>query len=344
MINREYIMNSKSVNNCVWVDFGDTDGFVKEQKLDSGIIIPHNLEYHGFLFLKRSGIVLSVPDEFIYHKPFDPKHNLTLMSEKISNIFVNKGDIVFYEAETRAWCIANGFRFKTTTGEYIYAVPYRFLICVIKKPSDKVIMLNGKIMVSHNLEIAKQEIKSDIIVIAKKFTNSYNNWCDVTMANNEEGYEGTWNNNDYTYWNRLGNNIEEGHQVLVKKYASFDLQTATKEEKDIDSLKDVYSVERKKIIAVRENAESEPRPYGLYIKVKLSEDYLANADLYNMSESGIWVKKRYIPAFNGEVVAIGCGVSEVICGDMVYFRHKKDAIEIINKHAYIREEWIERVE
>ena len=345
VITEDEIMNSVNISNCVFVDFGDTDGFAKEHKLVGGktIYIASDLDYGGFAYIKRSGKVLKGIDKFIYHKPFDPKLNPTLMSERIYTPFVEQGDIVFYESETKAWCEEKGLKFKTNTGSYVYAVPYRFLICTIKKPSDKVIMLNGKVMISRNIDLAKEDVSHKIIHIEKKYHNNLNNWCDVTIVNNNEGYEGTWFKDDYLYWGRGGNDIELGHQVLVKKYGSFNLQNCLREEKDIDILKDVYSVERKKIIAVRKDENSEPRPYGFFVKIKVDDNYEANADLYKMSESGIWVKKRGLPSFKGKVVDIGCAVDEVVVGNEVFFKHKKDSIEIINNHAYVRQEWIERI-
>lgn len=345
VITEKEIVDSKNISNCVFVDFGDTDGFAKEHRLVGGktIYIASDLDYGGFDYIKRSGKVLKAVDDFVYHKPFNPKTNPTLMSERISVPFVENGDVVFYEPETKAWCEEKGLKFKTDAGAFVYAVPYRFLICAVKKPSDKVVMLNGKVMVSRNLDLAKETVESKIIHIEKKYHNDLNNWCDVTIVNNNEGYEGTWFRDDYLYWGRNGNDIEQGHQVLVKKYGSFNLQNCLREEQDVDELTDVYSVERKKIIAVREDENAEPRPYGFFVKIKVDDNYEANADLYKMSESGIWLKKRGVPSFKGKVVEIGCAVDEVVVGDEVFFKHKKDSIEVINNHAYVRQEWIERI-
>ena len=332
---------AKSVNttNCVWVDFGDTDGYHKEKILPNGdkLILPTDLGYTGFEGLKRSGKVLNAPKRFIYSEPFDPEYNKSLMSEKIETPFVEKDDIVFFEPETKSWCEHNGYKLQTETGVYVYIVPYRFLICTIKKATNEIIMLNGKILVERDMSLIKEV--SSVIDIEKKYDNSKSNWCKVVNVNNFEGYSGTWKNGSYTDWKSIGQYLEKGTEVLVKKYASFELQPMIKESVEIEELQDVYSVERKKIIAYRENEKHRALPYGVYIKVLLDKDYAANKDLYEMSKSGIWVKRQKEP-FKGTVYAVGCAVNEVVVGDKILFTNMSNSIDAFDDFVYIIEDWV----
>lgn len=335
------IMDARSTSNCVWVDMGDTDGYQKEKKLANGkvILLASDLDYGGFDLIKRSGKVLNAPNRFYYIPPYLPKINPTLMSELIDTPMVEKDDIVFWEQETKGWCEKNGYKYQTEEGNFVYAVPYRFLICVVKKSSNQIVMVNGKVMVERDLSLIKDELKSEVLHIEKKYNNAKANWCNVINVNNNEGYSGTWENGEYTSWGAKGQYLEKGWQVLVKKYASFNLQSLIKEEKDIDELKDAYSVERKKIIAYRKSEEDTPQPYGIYLRIKLDENHKINHDLYEQSSSGLWLKQKKEP-FKGTVVAVGCGVYEVVAGQEVMFTNKADVVEIIDGFAYIRQDWL----
>jgi hypothetical protein len=347
MITMQQIKDSKNVSyNCVFVDFGESDGSLDDHTIGVGegkiILSGVHHSYSGNAFLKRSGLVLSVPSEFKYHKPFDIAKTPTMMSERLTEVLAEVGDTVFFEVNVKQWCEHNNMIFKTDDGNNVFAIPYRHLICALKKGTEEVVMLNGKIMVARTIDNTEEKFKSEHLVLGETaFTNSKNQWCEVVYVSNNEGYEGTFERDDYVYWNRKGQNLSKGFQVLVKKYASFELQNATKEVKHIDSLKDVYSVERKKIIAWRENDESDIKPYGMYAKVELDAEHKENKDLYEQHETGIWLKKKSV-FYKGKVVDAGSGYHTTGIGDTVLFNNRGGNIEIFDNFAFVRYDWIDQ--
>jgi len=354
ILTEQEIIRAKNVNNVAWIDIGDTKGYSTKKTLDgnNSIIIVPNKDFSGFAYLKRSGKVLNTPKRFYYTKPYNPRIQKTIMSVMIRHPLVKKDDIVFFDPRTKGFCEekSNGLVFKTEKGNYVYAVPYRFLICLFRKhdnKSEEIVMLNGNVMVKRKLELINDKYNSDIIITPEKeFDTSEHNWCEVTEINNDEGLEGVFvspfgSNPYYHYWHKKDQNLNRGMFVLVKKHSSFELQNATMEVPDIDRLQDVFAVERHKIIAFKETKDSVARPYGFYLKVELDKKIIDKDKDFIKTESGIWLKSSFDKYYAGKIVDIGCGVHSWSVGSNIRFLNKTQQIQIIDNCAYIHDLWLE---
>ncbi len=345
------VINGKPMNNLVFIDIGDTNGEVTQKEFKDGnnnIVLVPNRDFSGYAYVKRSGKVLNACKDFSYRKPYNPRKNPLLMQERLRNVCVQNGDNVFFEVDTKPFCNRNKLIYQIKDGNYVYAVPYRLLICAFridkKTGKENIVMLNGKVMVERNLEIAedkfaeyRERCKGLLVFPEKEYDNSEHNWCVVTEVNNDEGYEGTLKGKDYVYWNKKDQDLEKGWLVLVKKYASFDLQNATKEHQDINRLQDVYSVDRHKILAFKKSEGDVARPYGMYFKVALSEDFVLSKDKFVEGKSGILVKNTAPEFLTGKVVDVGCGVDSrfVDVGLEIKFPYKAGQIKIIDNFAFV---------
>ena len=254
---------------------GDSTGGLREYEVDDSgtkLYIAMDTSFSGFSLLKRSGKVLSVPENLKYHKPYDLK-------ERIRNVILKEGDIVFFEPETKSLCEQQGYKptetnrymprgYTMTTKDFktIYVVSYNLLICAIDKDTHQVKMLNGKLLVKRFLE---EKFGNSNLIKTEKYDHYKSNWCEIVSVNDDEEYEGVFLASDIfadmTYFKQP---LKSGMQVLIKKMSSFDIQSCLKDNKYISELQETFAVSRHNIMAYRESENSESIAYGLYAKVR----------------------------------------------------------------------------
>ena len=335
-LNIEQLKASINTNNYVFIDVGDTYGEIREHTVgDTKIYLAVDQHFSGFSMLKRSGKVLSAPHKLRYYKPYIHK-------ERIENIVINTDDIVFFEPETKSICerqgykptandsyMVSGFLMKTDEGNTVYVVNYHLIICAIDHKTNRLKMVNGKVLVKRGEELTYGD--TDIIRPDNaKFSTMKSNWVDIVSVNEDEGYVGAYIGDSLCDMTIFRQPLEVGMKVLIKKMASLDIQSIIKENKDIDELQDTYVVARHNIMAIKNGNNTVA--YGLYAQV---EEIIEEEEITSV----ISLKKSVEGYKRGRVISIGCGVDSCKVGDIIAFNDKADAV--YDGYKYIHNLWIE---
>lgn len=331
------IKNYRNINNFVFIDVGDTIGNIRQHTLDNGNVLYLSIDpdYLGFAMLKRLGKVLSVPNKLKYQKPYELK-------ERIENIVLNVNDIVFFEPETKSICEQQGYKpteahryspkgytIRTKEKTTVYVVSYHLLICAIDRLTKQIKMLNGKVLVKRFLKLTYGNTDIQRLPDAQ-FNNTKSNWCEIVIVSDEEDYQGVYLAVDvYADMNYFKQTLEKGMQILIKKTASFNIQSVIKEDKNIEELQNTYTVSRHNIMAYRQSEHDESIAYGLYIKVKPDEK--EEKDKYAI------VVSEDVDYTTGTVLSIGNGVTNCNVGDNIAYYKKNDDTD---GYHYIHNEWV----
>ena len=334
-LNIDQIKESVNTNNYVFIDVGDTHGEIREHVIgETKIYLAVDQHFSGFSMIKRSGKVLSAPHKLRYYKPYELK-------ERVENVVVNTNDIVFFEPETKSICerqgylptasdqyMIKGFLMKTAEGNTIYVVNYHLIICAIDHKTNRLKMVNGKVLVRRFEELTYGDtniLRPD----NAKFSTMKSNWVDIVSVNEDEEYVGVFIGDDLCDMTIFRQPLEVGMTVLIKKMASLDIQSIIKENKDIDELQDTYVVSRHNIMAVKKGNTAVA--YGLYAQIEEITEEKETGAIISLKTNDEGYKR-------GRVISIGCGIDSCNIGDIVLFNDKADAI--YDGYKYIHNLWI----
>lgn len=326
-IKRDEIMLSRNIHNLVWVDLGHSDGTIDSIDLGDGkkLFMPVDVYYSGHNLLRRSGKVLSVPTTLKYHRPY-------ILKDKVREIHVKVGDLVFFEPNAKQWCEDNNKVYQTEDGAKIYAMNYHLLICTLNPITMDITMLNGKMLAKHRPDLNKSVLKSDIIILLNKETpKDSRKWMEITEVNNDEGHEGVYlTASDYLHMDYKRHNLQKGDFILVNKFAEFDVQSVVKEVKDVDDLQTGHRVSRSDIVAYRKKDSDEILPYGLFAKVKpeTTKDE-KKSPIISLAKKSAFMR--------GEIVETGSGFSRYGIGETIMYMAKNKSL--IDGYDYVHTEW-----
>ena len=337
-ISIDNLKSSKNISNYVFIDVGDTMGEIREHIVgDTKIYIAVDQHFSGFSMLKRSGKVLSSPDKLKYYKPYELK-------ERIDNVIIKQGDIVFFEPETKSICEQQGYKpthndnymikgylMRTTVGTTIYVANYHLMICAIDGKTNELKMVNGKVLVQRKEEETYGNTKIQRPDNAK-FNTMKSNWVNIVSVNENEGYQGVFYGDELCDMNLFRQPLEAGMEILIKKMSSFDIQSVIKENKSIDALQNTFVVSRHNIMAIKQGDLSVA--YGLYLQVEEIIEEEKESLIINPNSVKTGYKK-------GRVISVGCGVDSCRVGDIILFNDKADAI--YDGYKYIHNLWVEHI-
>jgi hypothetical protein len=332
------LRSSRNLGNYVYIDVGDTHGDIREHVIgDTKIYLVVDQHFSGFSMLKRSGKVLLAPEKLKYYKPYELK-------ERVDRIIIKQDDIVFFEPETKSICeqqgykptsndnyLVKGYLLKTTAGTTVYVANYHLMICAIDGKTNELKMVNGKVLVKRREELTYGNTNIQRPDNAK-FSTMKSNWVDIVSCNEDEGYQGVFYMDELCDMTLFRQPLEVGMKILIKKMASFDIQSAIKENKDIEALQNTYVVSRHNIMAVKQGDLSVA--YGLYLKVEEIVEEEEKSPIINPNEVKTGFKK-------GKVISVGCGVDSCSVGDIILFNDKADAI--YDGYKYIHNFWVEHI-
>ena len=311
-------------NNHILIDIGRHGSYFVEHGI-SGKTFTFDTTYGGGEYIRRSGIVLAVPKEFVYHIPFNMEHRL-------NKIQVEVGDMVFFDWKAFQYCETNNLIDKTIEGNTVYLMPYRYLVCAIKKnDNERVQMLNGRVLVKMRHDLSKS---NTIIQYADpERTQEVFRYAEITHVDNNEGYEGiSYDRNTYNLMTYSKQELKVGDIVVLNKYADFDLQSIFKETTEHNELEKSFVVHRSEIVCFKHNESDSFKPYGLYCKI----DPIKRDDKINEHLS--YSKRKPLRTAKGIVLEMGCGIYNTHIGAEVRIKEKVEVI--IEKEMYVHNLWI----
>lgn len=337
-IDIDALKSARNIGNFVFIDVGDTQGEIREHNIgDTKIYLAIDQHFSGFSMLKRSGKVLLAPDKLRYYKPYELK-------ERVENVIIGQGDIVFFEPETKSICeqqgykptandnyMVKGYLLKTTAGTTVYVANYHLMICAIDSKTNELKMVNGKVLVKRREELTYGNTNIQRPDSAK-FSTMKSNWVDIVSCNENEGYQGVFYMDELCDMTLFRQPLEVGMEILIKKMSSFDIQSVIKENKSIEALQNTFVVSRHNIMAVKQGDLS--LAYGLYLQVEEIVEEEKESPIINPNEAKTGFKK-------GRVISVGCGVDSCSVGDIILFNDKADAI--YDGYKYIHNFWVEHI-
>ena len=322
------------LNNHILIDVGHYGSYFNRVEL-GGRELMVDTSYNGYEYLRRSGKVIEVPKQLTYNTI---PHT---MDNKVLNVQVEKGDLVFFSAKAFQYCkdrnliIAQG---EST----LYVMPYRYLICAIK-PDNRVQMLNGKVLIKMRPDIKRTHkvfnpTESDVLgklyIPDEKRTDAVYRFAEITHVDNNENYQGyTYDTGSpYELFTYRKQNLEVGDIVAINKYSDFDLQSVFKETTEHDELEKSFVVDRPSIVCYQKPDSKEFKPYGFYFTIKPDkrETTTSNGLVYSQKQT---VKTR-----SGLVDKVGCAVPMLQPHDRVRISEKSELT--IDGKEYIHHYWM----
>ena len=322
------------LNNHILIDIGHYGSYFNSLEL-GGKELVFDTSYNGFEYLRRSGKVLEVPKQLTYNvMPYN-------MDNKVLNIQIEKGDIVFFNAKAFQYCKEKNLILQDgdTT---LYVMPYRFLICAIK-PDNRVQMLNGKVLIKMRPDIkdghrvynpTEKEHLGKLYVPDEKRSNSVYRFAEITHVDSNEKYQGyTYDTcSHYEPFTYRKQELEVGDIVAINKYSDFDLQSIFKEVAEHNELDKSFVIDRPSIVCYQKAGSKVFNPYGFYFSI--NPDKRATE-----SDSGLsFTQKQVIKTRQGIVSKVGCAVPMLQCNDRVRISEKSELT--IDGKEYIHKYWM----
>lgn len=296
----------KTMNNHVLIDIGRYGTHHTTHDI-GGKSFTFDVTYNGYEYLRRSGKVLSVPQEFVYIQPFNMEHRL-------KHIRVQPNDSVFFDAAAFAYCSDHNLIERTPVGKTTYLMPYKYLICAVKHGTEEVQMLNGKVLVKMRQDLMKNPIFAHPEITR---TSGEFRYAEIVKVDNNEGYEGIgFDLFSYEHFAYSKQDLKVGDIVIINKYADFDLQSIFQEVTTHNELDKTFVVDRAEIVCFRDKDEEQFNPYGFYLNIsRISDD--------NKPESTFVLPKKNVAKIErGEVLGIGCAVPYIPKGYEVLIKEK----------------------
>jgi len=312
----------KLKNNHVLIDIGRHGSYFYEKNIN-GKKFMYDTTYNGGEYLRRSGLVLGVPNDFVYTIPLNIEH-------KLSYIRVKKGDTVFFDFKAFQYCEKNNLIDKTTEGNTIYLMPYRFLICAIQKETGIVQMLNGRVLVKMRDDLTNSN------TITQPETNRREpiyRYAEITHVDNNEGYAGiSYDMYSYNHMGYSKQQLNVGDIVVINKHADFDLQSIFQEVSTHVELEKSFVVHRSEIVCFKTSEELDFDAWGLYVKLEpIDRDYM-------ISEHITLSKDKVLKSNQGKVLSMGNGICDCQIGSIIFIKAKSE-IEIEGS-LYVHVLWI----
>lgn len=308
-------------NNHLRVDIG-IHGTHHNTREMGGKVFSFDTTYNGHQYIRRSGIVTALPRELTYTVPFNLDH-------KLKHIKVELGDTVFFDPRAFEYCERNGLIDKTGS-TWSYIMPYRYLICAIKKGTERIQMLNGRVLVK-----MRHDIKKDIGIYQQDVlrTESAFRYAEITHVDNNEGYEAfAYDVYKFDHFEYSRQTLEVGNLVVLNKYADFDLQSIFQEVTQHDELEKSFVVNRHDIVCYQKSGSDKLQAYGFWTKIEpVNEDLTSVDTLYIPNKK---VAKNMV----GIVLEKGCGVGNTFIGASINFKDKAEVV--IEDELYVHREWI----
>ena len=319
------------LNNHVLIDIGHYGSYFNRVEL-GGKEIMFDTSYNGFEYLRRSGKVLEVPKQLTYNTiPYT-------MDNKVLNIQVEKGDLVFFNAKAFEYCRKRNLIIED--GETtLYIMPYRYLICAIK-PDNRVQMLNGKVLIKMRPDIknghrvfnpTEKEYLSKLYIPDEKRTDNVYRFAEITHVDNNENYQGyTYDTGSpYESFTYRKQDLQVGDLVAINRFSDFDLQSIFTEVTEHSELEKSFVVDRPSIVCLCKKDSKEFAPYGFYFSIK--------PEKRKQEEGGLQLtQKRVVKTRVGIVNKVGCGVPVLQPNDRVRISEKAefsiDGKEFIHKY------------
>lgn len=310
-------------NNHILIDIGRHGSYFVEHGI-AGKNFTFDTTYGGGEYIRRSGIVLAVPKDFVYHIPFNMEHRL-------NKVQVEVGDMVFFDYKAFQYCEMNNLIDKTVEGHTVYLMPYRYLVCAIKKnDNERVQMLNGRVLVKMRHDLSKS---NTIIQPNPERSEDVFRYAEITHIDNNEGYQGiSYDRYTYNSMTYSKQELKVGDIVVLNKYADFDLQSIFKETTEHDELETSFVVHRSEIVCFKQSESEKLKAYGLYCKIDpIKPDNKINEHLS-------YSKLKPIRTSKGIVLEMGCGIYNTHIGAEVRIKEKVEVI--IEGEMYVHNLWI----
>lgn len=283
-----------------------------------GTVFTFDTTYSGMQYLRRSGVVTAVPKDLVYAVPFNLEH-------KLRKIQVEVGDTVFFDARAFGYCEHNNLIEKTDK-TWSYIMPYRYLICAIKKADERIQMLNGRILIK-----MRQDITNSIWFEQSEMKRRDDNYryAEITHVDNNEGYNAfaydVFKFDSFEYNNQ---HLSVGDIVVLNHFSDFDLQSIFQEVSQHDELEKSFVVNRHDIVCFKSAIDEKFTPYGFWLSVEPTNDYLPSNDTLYIPDKKV----------SGKALKCGNGVGNTFEGANINFKDRKQII--IDDVMYVHQEWI----
>jgi len=302
----------KPRNNHILIDIGKFGSHFNNHTI-GGKDFHIDTTYLTAEYIRRSGKVIEVPTEFTYTMPFNTQH-------KMRHILVEKDDIVFFDAKAFVYCEEHNLIDKSSEGSTIYLMPYRYLICAIKKDTGKIQMLNGKLLIK-----MRQDLSDSSVIKQPELKRSENvyKYAEIVSVDNNEGYQGfSYSpNSQYENFEYSRQELKVGDIVVMNKCSEYDLQAVLKEPDNQSELDKSFVINRSDIVCFKSKIEDSFTAYGFYVKLEPTERD------YQLSEHIVMSKSKVLKCREGKVLGAGCGVHSCNNGSMIRVKEKSE-IEI----------------
>jgi len=311
-------------NNHILIDIGHFGTHFNEADI-GGVKMAVDATYDGYRYLRRSGKVVSAPKGFDYYKPYNLEHQM-------SRVRVSKDDKVFFE--DRAYGYAENHKLIRTaseTGNTLYIIPYRALICAIK-PDETIQMLNGKVLIKMRHDLMASDSGLSLPETVRQ-TDAYR-YAEIVCVDENEGYTGYTMapSLDFIHMGYKKQDLAVGDIVVLNKYSDFDLQSIFKEVTEHDELQKSFVVNRADIVCFKKKVEDEFEPYGLYVKLDAIQP---ESFWMEGMDKGVGSGAK---SGSGFVTGVGSSIFGIEIGGKIFFRPKSDII--IEDKMYVNREWI----